>query len=136
MRFETHFVSPQATTHFHERQLSFGEHPKAGLFAVAEVARVGTFWVPVTPMNVAPVEWSMTCTDQYVRVPVFAYRTIDHDPAKVVGMAFQLACQAMLSLADCLDLRSLDVCHLYLGKVIHDQGDHFTYYLGLSMELS
>lgn len=85
-----------------ERELLHGTNPKGSVFNVAEVVRVGRFMVPQTPVLLDQVKWAMTDSGQYVRVPIFAYRTNGRSLSEIWGLGIQIGLAAAES------LRSID----------------------------
>lgn len=116
-----------------ERPLAHGTQPKGGVFNVAEVARLGTFWVPQTDLHQQAIRWSRTASGQYVRVPVFAYRASVPYEAGLFGMAVELGVRAAAQLREHTPF-PIDTMTLVLGHQCHvvDAEGLFRGYLGLA----
>lgn len=135
MIFEVTWTDPRPGDTYIRRDLGFGDDPKAGLFNVAEVARVGRFWTPVSPLDRSPIEWSLTCSDEWIRVPTFGYHTNAAEPPYVVGLAFQLGLLALASLLERVRLSDVTAARLIIGRDIHNAESGFRFYLGATFEL-
>lgn len=117
-----------------ERPLAHGSHAKGHLFNVAEVARLGTYWTPTSDLNTDPVRWSKTASGQYVRIPVFGYRTRQSAEAAIFGMAIQLGITALASLQQQVNVPILST-YLVLGHQVHHLGpEGYRGYLGLAFQ--
>lgn len=124
----------QQPVFFLERPLAHGTHKKGQLFNTAEVGRLGTFWTPVTPLlSSGKVEWSFTNSGEFARVPMFGYKTRERAYSSLVGTGLQLGLQAIDSLRDHTQDRVLTAI-LILGHEVHDMGDSYRCYIGLSLK--
>lgn len=118
-----------------ERPLLHGDKPKGGLFNASEVARKGTFWTPTTSLLEGNIEWSLVDKDQYVRVPIFAYRTASKAASHIVGLAFQCGMLVQQAFKLHRQLDKILICHLIIGHEIHElEDDAFRFYLGLTLQ--
>ncbi len=118
-----------------ERPLIHGKNVKGGVFNVAEVARVGTYWVPTSDLNIATIAWSKTASGQYVRIPVFGYRTQQPAESAVFGTAVQLGISALASLYQKVSNAPVLCTHLVIGHQVHHLGpEGYRGYLGLAFQ--
>lgn len=139
MIFEVHWIdvtmnlaSQQQPVFLLERPLAHGTQPKGGVFNVAEVAREGTFWCPTSDLNHYQVQWSKTSKDQYVRIPVFAYKTEKPFESVLMGMAIQLGMQAMESLRHQTAAEIVKTVLVLGHQVHHLQGGGYRGYVGVA----
>lgn len=102
IRFDVHWFDP--TTHLQtgeqpvamlERPLASGTRPKKDYMLVAEVGRLGRYWVPESPIFAESVEWTLTADGTHVRVPVFSYRTRAQALAAIFGTGVQVGMAAL-----------------------------------------
>lgn len=104
-------------------------------------AGVGAYWVPLAPLDGAPLardQWAVTAAGDFVRVPVFAYRTAvpggsGRSAAAIFGLGVQLGLSAAAQvLAAGGHVRAVA---LALGNVCTDlvDDDAFRCYLGLAL---
>ena len=97
---EENLQSGHQPVYMHKRPLLHGDSPKRNLFNLSEVARVGEFWVPITPVvDMDQIQWSKTAGDKFVRIPISAYRTRDHALASILATGIEVGTRAMASLA-------------------------------------
>lgn len=68
------------------------------VFAVAESAKVGDFWVPQGPLVSAPVRFARTRLGDAVRVPMWAYRTAKRNRSCILATGMELAARAVEAL--------------------------------------
>lgn len=118
-----------------ERPLAHGTAPKGGVFNVAEVARLGTFWVPVSDLNASEIQWSKTASGQFVRIPMLGYRSAQPAESALFGMALQLGIKARDALQQ--QTASPVLCTwLALGHQVHNLGpEGYRGYLGLAFQI-
>jgi len=107
--------------------------PKGNLFNVAEVARLGKWYVPVSPLNLETIEWSFTNSGQHVRVPIFAYRT-GRNCTYVWGTGLEFGARALDSLKTNHN-PVVESCTLVLGRECHDLGDAYRCYVGMAFKV-
>jgi len=114
-----------------ERELLHGVNPHGSVFNVAEVSRVGRYVVPQTPVLIENIRWGVTNSDQYVRIPIFAYRTKGRSLSEIWGLGIQIGLAAAESLRsidplppksavlvlghECTDLSPEDAFRCYVG---------------------
>jgi hypothetical protein len=97
---QQHLETRKQPVYMYERPLVHGDKPKRNLFNTSEVARAGEFWVPLTPvLEMDEVQWSKTESDKHVRIPVQAYRTVDHALSSILVTGLEVGTRAMASLA-------------------------------------
>jgi hypothetical protein len=114
-----------------ERPLAHGEQVNGGVFNVAEVARVGTFWVPGN-LHRKEVPWTVTRSGPHVRVPVYKYRTPQAYEALLFGMAVQLGMEAVERLkAECS--APIERVTLVLGHQVKCIEASYEAYLGIAI---
>lgn len=117
------------------RKLLHGERANGGVFANAQVARVGRFWVPVTPLTGdAPAEWSLTDAGDLVRVPISAYRTQNASEASVFACGLSVGLRAMQQFYEKTGEPARQL-HMYLGHQCDPLPGHEAYrcYVGLAI---
>ncbi len=107
-----------------------------GVFLTAQVARTGRWFVPVSPLadEVENLEWSDTHTGDFVRVPVFAYRTKERAIASIWGTGLQFGMRALDGLRRCVQT-PVESCTLVLGHECHDTNDAFRCYVGMAFKM-
>jgi hypothetical protein len=147
MQLITHWIDPnpnllsgQQPVFVLERLLAHGEKAKGGVFNQAQVARAGTFWVPqdfVTLDESQVVPWYFTQAGDYVRIPVFAYKTLTQQAASVLATGLEIGLNALARYwRQCSD-PPLKI-HLVLGNTcsdLHPQGeDSYRCYVGLAIQ--
>lgn len=81
-----------------QRELAHGEDVNGGLFSKAEVARIGTYWVPQGSVLAAEVKWSMTRFGDGVRIPVHGYRTASHTSPGLFAAGLQVMAHTIADL--------------------------------------
>jgi hypothetical protein len=107
---------------------------KGGKFNMAQVARVGAWWVVVSDLATAQPQFALTKTGEHVRVPVFAYRTQQRALASIWGTGLQFGLRAI----EALRLTTKDPienCTLVLGHECHDLNDAFRCYVGMAFKV-
>lgn len=116
-----------------ERPLLHGHSSKGGLFGIAEVARLGTFWVPEADPIDTDGKWAMTKTGTHVRVPIFGYRTSERALASIWALGVKLGLASLNSLRQHDDRPPIE-CHMILGHECTDlaQFGCFRCYVGLA----
>lgn len=120
-----------------ERPLLHGQSAKGGVFGIAEVARLGTYWVPEGDVLNTDGAWAVTKSGAHVRVPVLAYRTPERALASIWGLGLQLGLAALDSLRARTPLPPAE-CHVFLGHECTDLAPHesaFRCYVGLAFRL-
>lgn len=116
-----------------ERPLLRGDKPRGGLFASSEVARRGRYWVAAGDLLSAPVRWSLVHTGQYVRVPVFAYKTSSRALSAILAMGVMLGMRGADSVRG-VTAEEIVTAVMVLGHECADTGDGFRTYVGLAFE--
>lgn len=82
-----------------ERPLLHGTDERGALFSSGKVARVGSYWVPQSSLiGESEVEWGLTKSDQYVRIPVWAYRTTVRSLSAIFAVGMEIGMRAIASL--------------------------------------
>lgn len=102
-----------------ERPLLHGQSAKGGVFGIAEVARLGTYWVPNADVITTDGGWQFTKSGAHVHVPVIAYRT----PERALSSIWALGLQLGMAAIESLRRRTPDLpaeCHLLLGHECTD----------------
>ena len=124
-------------TFLFERPLAHGDSlNNGGMYASAEVARLGTFWVPQTNLHVPEIDWAFTKTGQHVAIPIFGYDSVDRVESIIFWMGIQLGLQALDSLKTRLPRAKIVKTVMVLGNkvdTIPDKG--YRGYLGLAFEV-
>jgi hypothetical protein len=134
MDVRPNLLSGEPPAHMQARPLAHGDKAKVPGWRVAEVARVGEFWVPQGPLFPA-VEWTVSKAGDFVRVPVFAYKTSFPSLAHIFGLGVQVGLAALADLRN----RTGDVpigVLLVLGHECTDlrpAEERFRCYVGLSV---
>lgn len=134
----TNLLTEQQPVYMLERPLLRGSDSKGGVFNVAEVARAGTFWVPQTPVVAEQVSWVMTEIEQWVRVPIHAYRTNERALASIWGLGIQIGMASIESLR-CYTQEIPLVATLVLGHEVTDMlsdTNAFRCYIGVAIQVS
>lgn len=120
-----------------ERPLLHGENARGGVFGVAEVARVGTFWVPKSDPITTDGNWSQTKSGMYVSIPIRAYRTQERGLASIWSLGLQLGLAALLSVRQRTE-KIPSECHMILGHECTDMAPKFSCfrcYVGLAFRI-
>ena len=112
--------------------------PHGDLFSVAKVGRTGEFWVPVSHLLMPDVQWSLTVQGEYVKVPLFAYRTPQKARGAIFAVGVELGMRAMLSLCKKSPKPPIEVT-LIMGSEVHtiatDAGEVYRAYLGIAIRV-
>lgn len=90
-----HLATGQQPVVMLERPLLYGDDPRGPGFRVAQVARVGHFWAPQGPLVGDAPQWALTREGQYVRVPVFAYRTAHRAASAILATGLEIGMAAV-----------------------------------------
>ncbi len=130
-----HLVNGIQPVHLFERPLLHGSKPKGGLFSVAEVARVGEFWVPQTSVIEPNTKWALCRDGQFVRVPITAYRTSQRAASSILLAGLHTGMAAMHDLRNHTATVPLGVM-LVLGHECTDLGTEHGYrcYIGIAIQ--
>ena len=119
-----------------ERPLLHGSSAKGGVFGIAEVARVGDFWVPEDDPLTTSGQWALTRSGSHCRVPILAYRTQERALGSIWGLGLQLGLAALASIRQHTDDPPVE-CHMILGHECTDLGplgvSAFRCYVGLAI---
>ena len=124
-------------TYIIQRPLVHGDDPKGGVFNTTQVARTGAFWVPNT-LRHAEIEWSLTKTEEHVRIPLDRYRTSQAYESVLFGLALQLGLQVMESFRR-QSSKPIEYVLLVLGHQVRNLAaenrgeDGYEAYLGLAI---
>jgi hypothetical protein len=119
-----------------ERALAHGSDKRGGVFSVAEVARVGSYYVPQLPL-VGPEQpaWSATKSGKHVRVPLHAYLTAERAKSHIVATGFEIGVRAAMGYLE-LHKSAPKELVLVLGTQVddlHEEGrNHFRCYVGVA----
>lgn len=120
-----------------ERPLAHGDYAKGNLFNKAEIARVGHYWVAQSNVVGSGMDtlWTLTRDGQYVRVPVFAYRTPQRAAAAILATGLEIGMAAIDGLRQHTSDRPLAV-HLVLGHECTDLApeDAYRCYVGIAIQ--
>jgi hypothetical protein len=129
---DPYLANGQRPVYMLERQLAHGTNPNGGVFNVAQVARLGEFWVPQAPLLPgADPDWSVVKTGDHVKIPVTAYRC-DRALASVFALGLQLG---LLAAGEFVrrTLKPPEAVYLVLGHTVTDLGDGFRCYAGVAL---
>lgn len=118
----------------YQRPLAHGTSPKVAGWSAAQIARVGDFWVPQGPVLGEGPGWSVSKGGDYVRIPVFAYKTQQRALSTIFGLGIQIGLAALADLRN----HTQDVPRgavLVLGHECHDLApeDTFRCYVGVAV---
>lgn len=130
-----HLAQGQQPVVLVQRPLLHGESAKGGVFGIAEVARLGTYWVPEADVLTTDGGWTFAKSGAHVRAPVIAYRTPERALASIWGLGIQIGVAALASLRARTDAVPTE-CHLLLGHECSDLSPHasaFRCYVGLAI---
>lgn len=121
-----------------ERELVHGDEPKGNLFSVAEVARLGSFWVATAPLISADNDpkWSLTAKDKYVRVPVNAYLTAERAKSHILATGLEIGVRATMSYLEKVG-KAPEELILIIGIQVDDlapERNHFRCYVGVAFK--
>lgn len=119
-----------------ERPLAHGEDRRGGVFAAAEVGRLGDFWVPKSPVvGVDEVSWAVTRHGELVRVPVTAYRTPTRAASSILATGLELGFAALAALTATQTKAVPTDVHLVIGHECTDlqPEDAFRCYVGIAI---
>lgn len=119
-----------------ERPLAHGDQPKGNLFNKAEVGRVGHYWVPQSSLvGAMDVVWTLTRDGQFVRVPVFAYRTVARAGSAIMATGLEIGMAAVAGLRQHTSDMPIAV-HLVLGHECTDLApdDAYRCYVGIAFQ--
>lgn len=120
-----------------QRPLLHGDTKSGGVFNIAEVARVGTYYTPTSAINEAEPKFSLTKSGDLVRIPVFAYRTQIRALSSILGVAMQLGISATYRLQQIVRGDEIESVTMILGHECHElpEPDGFRCYAGLSFKM-
>ena len=144
MRFEVQWIdvtknlaSGEQPALFLTRPLLHGTDKRGALFSSAEVARVGTFYVPQSPLvGGTEVKWGVTKAGEHVRVPVEAYRTTTRSLSAIFAVGMEIGMRAIVALQTKTRAEPTIVT-LVLGHDVTDMPneDAFRCYVGMSIRV-
>ncbi len=115
-----------------ERPLLHGHSAKGGVFGIAEVARLGDFWVPTADPIRTDGGWSLCKTGTHARVPILAYRTTERALSAIWGLGLQLGLAALAALRTKTPEPPTEM-HMILGHECTDLTAGFRCYVGLAI---
>lgn len=121
-------------TFYLERPLLHGESARGGVFGIAEVARLGTFWVPESDPTDPDCRWGKTNSGTYARIPILAYRTQERGLASIWALGIKIGLAALTAIRQHTDDPPLE-CHMILGHECTDLAPQFSCfrcYVGLA----
>ena len=121
-----------------ERELVHGSEPKGQLFNVAEVARLGSFWVATAPLisDSNDPRWSLTAKDKYVRVPISAYLTAERAKSHILVTGIEIGVRAAMSYTGKVG-KAPEELILCIGQQVDDlapERNHFRCYVGVAIK--
>ena len=122
---------------FLKRPLLHGTDKRGALFASAEVARTGTYYVPQsTLVGPVEVEWGVTKQGEHVRVPVEAYRTTVRSLSAIFAVGMEIGMRAVVALQRKTRAEP-NLVTLVLGHDITDLPDEnaFRCYVGMAIRV-
>lgn len=102
-------------------------------FSSASVGYVGSYWVATNALLADEVELTLTTTGELVRVPMWAYDTVDSSLAGILALGIQLGMNALNALRRFTPEFPGEVT-LALGHQCHDLRPHaesFRCYVGI-----
>lgn len=112
-----HLISGEAPTYLLERPLAHGQ-AKAWA-GTTEIGRIGEFWTPRSPIVAgSDMQWGLTKTGEFVRIPVHAYRISSAAPSVLIAFGMQLGILAVEALRD-HTLTVIEEATLLLGDTCH-----------------
>ncbi len=130
-----HLASGQQPVFLLERPLLHGQSSKGGVFGIAEVARVGDYWVPEDDPITGDGKWAVCRSGTHVRVPILAYRTQERALASIWGLGVQLGLAALASIRQHTSDPPTEL-HMILGHECSDlapQFSAFRCYVGIAI---
>jgi hypothetical protein len=121
-----------------ERELVHGTSPKGQLFSIAEVARLGSFWVATAPLISSDNDpkWSLTAKDKYVRVPIHAYLTAARAKSHILATGMEIGIRAAMSYLQKVGKEPEELI-LIIGIQVDDLAparNHFRCYVGVALK--
>ena len=112
-----------------------GMKPAEMGFSSAKFARTGRYWVPQGPATDPKSDWDVTFTGDFVRIPVYAYRTKHHALAAILACGLDVAFSSMEGLSANAPGAIIEEIILVLGDKCTDLGEAFRVYVGFAFRV-
>jgi hypothetical protein len=120
-----------------ERAMVTSADRPAGWKETTQRARIGTYWVPVSSVHEAYIEWRMTKQGDYVQVPLVAYKTQIRSAVALFGAGIEIGMRAMHAIQQQTS-SPIEEVHLCLGHTHYDlyPEDGFRACVGVSIRVA